>query len=152
MDFECFSSQAACCWLSVASSRGCSQLLQPSHARPLPPCPCRERVSMCLSQIPAWQLKPADRLIAAQRPVTQSHGCPPGQGSFFIPGCQRRRKAVTHFEGCQQVACLKKQALKKYAGLGEMFCCLSLPKLSLWLLSCWFGEFVKRKQDQGSPE
>lgn len=115
----------------MASSWSRSQLLSPSHPRPLSPHPCRERASMRLSQIPARQPKPAGRLIAVPRPVTQSHGCPPGQGGFFIPGCQRGRKAVTHFEGCQQVACLKKQALNKYAGPGAMFCCLTLSPKTL---------------------
>lgn len=52
---------------------------------------------------------------------------PSRQGGFFIPGCQYGRKAVSHFEGFQQVACLRMQVLNKYAGPGAMFCCLTLP-------------------------
>lgn len=97
-----------------------------SHKSPFPHW---ERVLMCLSWIPAQLPKPAGRLIATLMPVTQSHGHPLRQDVFFT-GCQCWRNAVTHFEGRQQLAYLKKQVLNKYTGPGAMFCCLTLSQNS----------------------
>lgn len=65
-------------------------------------------------------------------------GVPPGKvASSFQAASTGERQSVTHFEGCQQVACLKKQALNKYAGPGAMFCCLSLSLKTLTVVVEW---------------
>lgn len=43
-----------------------------------------------------WQINFYEKACHSEPWVSPSR-----QGSFFIPGCQYRRKAVTHFEGCQ---------------------------------------------------
>lgn len=94
-------SMASSPWLLAAS-------ITQSHEAPSAPFLLRAGVPcVCPKFQRSGQSWLADKLLCGGLSV-RAMGVPPGKvASSFQAASQHRRKAVTHFEGCQQVACLK---------------------------------------------
>lgn len=131
VDFECFSSWAACCWLPMARSPWLlvASIIQ-SHKDPLPHS-CYEQVFLVFVPNSSTAAKAGWQINCCVE-TCQSHGRAPRQGGFFIPGCQPAQGKGSHSLWRVSAGCMpQKQVLNKCAGLGSMFCCLTLSPKTL---------------------